>query len=208
MAGKPSSATHDELASALRACRGALIGVALVSSIINLLYLTGSFFMLEIYDRILPSRSVPSLVALAILVAVLYAFQGLLDLVRARVLVRVGASLDESLNGRVFDALVRLPLLAGGKAENMQPLRELDQVRSFMSGLGPAAFFDLPWMPLYLAICFIFHPLIGWTATLGAVLLVILTVLTEVLARKPTRSAAGFGAQRQILAEASRRALG
>src|SRR5688572_23492111 len=207
MAGpRPSiSTTHDELASALRACRGALIGVALVSSVINLLYLTGSFFMLEIYDRILPSRSIPSLVALGILVAVLYAFQGLLDLVRSRVLVRIGSHLDESLNGRVFAALVRLPLLAGGKAANMQPLRELDQVRSFMSGMGPAALFDLPWMPLYLAICFLFHPWIGWTATLGALLLVFLTILTEVMARKPTRSAAGFGAQRQILAEAGRR---
>ena len=205
MAGKASAASHDELASALRACRGALIGIAVVSSVINVLYLTGSFFMLEVYDRVLPSRSVPTLVALAILVAALYAFQGMLDLVRTRVLVRVGAALDETLNNRVFAALVRLPLLAGSKAENMQPLRELDQVRSFTSGMGPAALFDLPWMPLYLAICFLFHPWIGWTATVGGILLVILTILTEVLARDPTRAAAGHGAQRQLLADASRR---
>jgi len=205
MAGKVSATSHDELRSALRACRGALIGIALVSSVINVLYLTGSFFMLEIYDRILPSRSIPSLVALAILVGVLYAFQGILDLVRMRVLVRIGAALDESLSARVFAALVRLPLLAGNKAENTQPLRELDQVRAFTSGVGPAALFDLPWIPLYLGICFLFHPWIGWTATIGGVLLVTLTILTEVLARDPTRAAAGLGAQRQVLAEASRR---
>src|SRR5918998_3573066 len=110
MAGpRPSiSTTHDELASALRACRGALIGVALVSSIINLLYLTGSFFMLEVYDRVLPSQSLPTLVGLAILVAVLYAFQGVLDLIRGRVLVRIASALDENLHGKVFEAVVRL----------------------------------------------------------------------------------------------------
>lgn len=205
MAGKTRSTSHDELAGALRACRSAFLGVGLVSVIINLLYLTGSFFMLEVYDRVLPSQSVPTLVGLAVLVAVLYAFQGLLDLIRGRVLVRIGSSLDESLSGKVFEALVRLPLLGGSKAESMQPLRELDQVRSFMSGMGPAALFDLPWMPFYLAICFLFHPLIGWTALFGALLLVALTILTEVLTRKPTRAAAGFGAQRQVLAEASRR---
>jgi ATP-binding cassette subfamily C protein len=206
MAGNTrSSSSHAQLAAALRACRGAFAGVFLVSIIINVLYLTGSFFMLEVYDRVLPSQSLPTLVGLAVLVAVLYTFQGILDLIRGRVLVRIGAYLDEQLNGRVFEALTRLPLLAGSKGETMQPLRELEQVRSFMSGMGPAALFDLPWMPFYLMVCFFFHPLIGWTATLGALLLVSLALLTEVLTRQPTRAAAGFGAERQMLADASRR---
>jgi ATP-binding cassette subfamily C protein PrsD len=196
---------NRELAAALRACRGAFAGVGLISCIINMLYLTGSFFMLEVYDRILPSRSVPSLIGLAILAGFLFAFQGMLDLVRGRVLIRIGASLDERLNGNVFDALVRLPLLAGSKGESMQPLRELDQVRAFMSGAGPAALFDLPWMPFYLGICFLFHPVIGWTASLGGLVLVLLTALTEYLTRQPSQAAARFGSQRQVLAEASRR---
>lgn len=196
---------NGELAAAFRACRGALVGVGLVSSIINLLYLTGSFFMLEVYDRVLPSRSLPTLVGLAVLVGVLYAFQGLLDLIRSRVLIRIGASIDETLNGPVFRAMVRLPLIAGDRADSVQPLRELDQLRSFMSGMGPAALFDLPWMPIYLAICFVFHPLIGWTATIGAALLVAMTALTEVTTRRPTREAAGFGSARHVLAEAGRR---
>ena len=131
--------------------RHAFLGVGVMSAMINVLYLTGSFFMLEVYDRVLPSRSVPTLVGLAVIAAVLYAFQGVLDVIRGRVLVRIGASLDEALSGRVFDIVVRLPLKTRTAGDGLQPLRDLDQVRAFLSSLGPTALFDLPWMPLYLA---------------------------------------------------------
>src|SRR5882757_6377119 len=155
---------RSELGEALRACRGAFIGVGLMSCIINLLYLTGSIFMLEVYDRVLPSRSVPTLVGL--------------DLIRGRILGRVGTSLDEALNARVFDTIVRLPLTVGGRNEGLQPLRDLDNVRAFLGGQGPSAFFDLPWLPFYLAICFAFHVMIGITALVGAIMLVTLTLFT------------------------------
>src|SRR6185436_9217140 len=103
---------RSELATALGACRAALIGVAVLSGVINVLYLTGSFFMLEVYDRVLPSRSLPTLLGLAVLALVLYAFQGLLDIVRGRILLRIGHSLDEAVSGRVWRILVRLPLIA------------------------------------------------------------------------------------------------
>ena len=105
---------RSELGDALRACRSAFIGVGLMSCMINLLYLTGSIFMLEVYDRVLPSRSIPTLVGLVILAGGLYVAQGILDLIRGRVLVRIGTSLDEALNARVFDTVVRLPLMVGG----------------------------------------------------------------------------------------------
>ena len=197
--------SRGQVEEAFRACRGALIGVALVSSVINILYLTGSFFMLEIYDRVLPSRSMPTLVVLAILAAALYLFQGALDMIRSRVLIRIGASIDEDLHEKVFEAIIRMPLISGPRGEAIQPLRELDQVRAFMSGTGPAALFDLPWLPLYLTICFLFHSYIGWTALLGAVILIVLTVVTDLLARRPTQAAAALGSQRHVLAEASRR---
>src|ERR1700683_2639994 len=95
-----------ELGEALRACRSAFIGVGIMSCMINLLYLTGSLFMLEVYDRVLPSRSVPALVGLAIIAGGLYIAQGLLDLIRARILGRIGTSLDEALNARVFETIV------------------------------------------------------------------------------------------------------
>jgi PrtD family type I secretion system ABC transporter len=196
---------RSELGDALRACRTAFYGVGAISFMINLLYLTGSIFMLEVYDRVLPSRSVPTLVGLALLAGGLYIAQGVLDLIRGRILGRIGTSLDEDLNARVFDTVVRLPLIVGGRNEGLQPLRDLDNLRSFLSGMGPGAFFDLPWLPFYLAICFAFHAMIGVTALIGAIILVSLTVLTEYKSRAPVREAMGLAARRNDLAATSRR---
>lgn len=201
----PQHAPSRELAAALASCRAAFLGVGLLSGVVNVLYLSGSFYMLEVYDRVIPSRSIPTLVGLTLIVAVLYAFQGLLDLIRGRILIRIGTSIDEALNRRVHDALVRLPLRGSPPGDGAQPLRDLDQVRSFLSSAGPTALFDLPWMPLYLAICFAFHPLIGITALAGAVLLVALTLLTEIFTREPAKAAALALVSRHRLAEASRR---
>ena len=129
MAAAPPGVRRSELGDALRACRGAFIGVFMMSCIINLLYLTGSIFMLEVYDRVLPSRSVPTLVGLVVLAGGLYMAQGVLDLIRGRILGRIGTALDEALNARVFDTVVRLPLIVGGRNEGLQPLRDLDNVR-------------------------------------------------------------------------------
>ncbi len=196
---------RSELGDALRACRSAFVGVGVMSCIINLLYLTGSIFMLEVYDRVLPSRSVPTLVGLIVLAAGLYIGQGILDLIRGRILGRIGTSLDEALNARVFDTVVRLPLMVGSRNEGLQPLRDLDNVRAFLGSMGPGAFFDLPWLPFYLAICFAFHVLIGLTALVGAIILVSLTLVTEVMSRQPAREAMGLAARRNDLAAASRR---
>jgi PrtD family type I secretion system ABC transporter len=196
---------RSELGDALRACRSAFIGVGIMSCMINLLYLTGSLFMLEVYDRVLPSRSVPTLVGLIVLAGGLYIAQGVLDLIRGRILGRIGTALDEALNNRVFDIIVRLPLMIGGRNEGLQPLRDLDNVRSFLGGAGPSAFFDLPWLPFYLAVCFAFHVMIGLTALVGAIILITLTVATEFMSRAPAREALGLAARRNDLAATSRR---
>src|SRR5437016_1415999 len=196
---------RSQLGEALRACRNAFIGVGVMSCMINLLYLTGSIFMLEVYDRVLPSRSVPTLVGLVILAGGLYVAQGGLDLIRGRILGRIGTSLDEAINARVFETVVRLPLLVGGRNEGLQPLRDHDNVRSFLGSMGPGAFFDLPWLPFYLAICFLFHWLLGLTALVGAIVLVTLTLITEFMSRKPARDAMTLAARRNDLAAATRR---
>ncbi|MGY3547729.1 PrtD family type I secretion system ABC transporter [Bradyrhizobium sp. USDA 4472] len=196
---------RSELGDALRACRTAFVGVGLMSCMINLLYLTGSIFMLEVYDRVLPSRSIPTLVGLIVLAGGLYMAQGVLDMIRSRILGRVGTALDEALNKRVFDTIVRLPLRVGSRNEGLQPLRDLDNVRSFLGSMGPGAFFDLPWLPLYLGICFAFHVMIGLTALVGAVILVGLTLVTEFLSRRPAKEAMSLAAQRNDLAQSSRR---
>ncbi|MEY9233853.1 PrtD family type I secretion system ABC transporter [Bradyrhizobium japonicum] len=196
---------RSELGDALRACRSAFIGVGLMSCMINLLNLTGSVFMLEVYDRVLPSRSVSTLVGLVVIAGSLYIAQGVLDLLRGRILGRIGTSLDEALNARVFDTVVRLPLLVGNRNEGLQPLRDLDTVRSFLGSMGPGAFLDLPWLPFYLAICFAFHWLLGVTALAGAIVLVTLTLITEYMSRAPAKEAMTLAARRNDLATSSRR---
>ncbi len=201
----PPSSSRSELGSALASCRGAFVGIGLISAMSNVLMLTGALFMLEIYDRVLPSRSVPTLVGLATLAAGLYAAQGILDLIRTRILVRIGSALDETLSGRVYDTILKLPLLIGFQKDGLQPLRDLDCVRSFLSGLGPVALYDLPWMPVFIAVCYFFHPWIGLAALGGAILLIILTLLTEALTRAPSQEATLDAVTRNGLAEASRR---
>jgi ATP-binding cassette subfamily C protein len=203
-ARKPNQ-QRSELAEALSVCRGTFIATGLMSGMSNILMLTGAFFMLEVYDRVLPSRSVPTLIGLVVLGGGLYVALGLLDMIRGRILVRIGNRLDEALSGRVYETIVRLPLKVGQRSDGLQPLRDLDSVRSFLSGAGPGALFDLPWLPIYLVICFLFHPYIGLAALLGAMILAVLTYLTETMTKDPTREATGFAMTRNALAEASRR---
>lgn len=200
-----STLTYSTIREALRSCRGVFVYLGIFSGVINILMLTGSFFMLQVYDRVLPSQSVPTLVGLAILATALYVLQGALELIRGRVSVRIGAHLDQTLSSRVYDALVRLPLKTRGDGDGLQPLRDLDYVRSFLSGGGPAAFFDLPWLPIYLGICFLFHFWIGVTALVGSLVLVVLALLTEFRVRQPTKEAARFAMTRTALAAAGRR---
>jgi ATP-binding cassette subfamily C protein len=195
----------SELRDALRLCWSAFVGVALLSGVINILYLTGSFYMLEVYDRVLPSRSVPTLIGLSVLALTLYAFQGVLDLLRSRILVRIGAALDERLSQRVYDIVVQLPLRTRIPGDGLVALRDLDQIRAFLGSSGPPAMFDLPWMPVYLLICFLFHPWIGIAALVGALILASLTIFTEVMTRNPTRAAMQHAALRNGLADAGRR---
>lgn len=195
----------SEISAFLKSCRRIFWGLAAFSGLSNLLMLTGSFFMLQVYDRVLPGRSIPTLVALLVLATVLYAFQGGLDLVRSRIGVRIGRYFDETLGLRVFDALVRLPLKTRGDGDGLQPLRDLDQVRSFLSGGGPAALFDLPWMPIYLGICFLFHFWIGVTALMGGLVLVAVTILTETRTRGPAKAFSRLAVSRSALAVEGRR---
>jgi len=194
-----------ELAAALASCRGAFVATGLISGMSNVLMLTGAMFMLEVYDRVVPSRSVPTLVGLTILAVGLYVALGLLDMIRSRILIRIGISLDEALSERIYRTIVRLPSIVGLRNDGSGPMRDLDSVRSFLGGLGPVALFDLPWMPVYLGICFAFHFWIGLTATIGAIVLVILTLLTEWLALKPMMTAAKLTQSRNAMLETSRR---
>ncbi|WP_332304241.1 type I secretion system permease/ATPase [Rhizobium sp. GR12] len=185
--------------------KSTFFGVALVSGVVNILALTSPLFMLQVYDRVLASGSLPTLIGLALLALGLYGFQCLLDIIRARVLIRIGEDFDMRYSGKVHDAVVRLPLVNRMPGDGLQPLRDLDNVRGFLSGTGPTAFFDLPWMPLYLGICFLFHFWIGVTALAGAILLISLTILTNIFSQKPIRDTMIENMARNRQLEASRR---
>jgi PrtD family type I secretion system ABC transporter len=191
--------------SIIASCRGAFLGVAVLSGLINLLYLSGSIFMMEVYDRVLPSRSIPTLIGLSIIIVVLYLFQGLFDMLRGRIMARVGAALDEDLSQQIFQGQLSAPLKGRPEGDGQQPLRDLDQLRAFLAGGGPSALFDLPWMPLYLFICFAFHPWLGFAALGGAGVLVVITGLTEVLTKAASKAAVSAALVRNGIAEGARR---
>ena len=202
---KAADLTKSEVASALASCWGAFVGVGLFSGLINLLALTGSFYMLQVYDRVIPSHSVQTLVGLTVIMIALYACNGVFELIRTRVLSRIGLRFDRKLRARVFTAVLLLPIRTGTRGDALQPVRDLDQIRGFLSGAGPTALFDLPWMPLYLGLVYLLHPWLGLMATAGAALLVGLTLLTESRGKAPNQAANQSGAAVNVFGEASRR---
>ena len=194
----------SELRRGLGAYRSAFVGAGALSAVLNILTLSGSFFMLLVYDSVLPSRSGATLMGLVVLITVLYAFQGVLEVLRSRIMVQVGAAADVALSPRVYDLVSRLTLGGRTAEDGLQPLRDLDQLRGFVSGAGLLAFFDLPWLVLYLGICFAFHVLIGLVALAGAILLIGLTLLNDRLTREAVRQASSTAALRNGMAETNR----
>ena len=191
--------------SGLRDSARRMIGIALFSGVINLLMLSGSLYMLQVYDRVIPSRNVATLFGLSLMVLLAYLMQGYLDALRARMLCRVATLFDAGLQDSIQTALATLPLRGVKPMQMQQPLRDLDQVRAFMAGMGPTAFLDMPWIPIFLIALFLFHPAIGMTALFGMFAIVAMTMLTERMSRGAARAAMDGSAQRQVLADAMQR---
>src|SRR5262247_4573727 len=200
----PAAPVHPELAAALRECRSAFWSVAIFSAVVNILMLAGPLYMLQVYDRVLTSRSVQTLIALTILLVGAYAFQALLDVVRSRVVARSAALLDRRLGGLVHDAVVQLAVrrLPG---DAQLPVRDLDQIRTFLTSAGPTAIVDLPWVPFFLIICALIHPWLGVTALVGALILMGMTYMTERASRAQQRALMADSAARAAMVEADRR---
>lgn len=200
-----ASSDANPLKRTLLRSKDLFIAVGLFSGVINLLALTGSFYMLQVYDRVLPSNSVSTLAGLTILMALLYVANGLLDFIRVRIMSRVGVRVDNDVRATVFQAVRLLPLKFRKSGDGLQPIRDLDTIRGFFSGLGPTALCDLPWVPVYLFIVFLLHPALGLFSLCGALLLIALTLLTERTTREPTSSAVSSASARFAFGEEARR---
>lgn len=196
--------SDDPVTLGLRASVRRLAGIAVFSGVINLLTLSGSLYMLQVYDRVIPSRSVATLLGLSLIVLFAYLLQGYFDALRMRMLTRVGALFDAGLQEPIHLALASLPLRGASSTLVQQPLRDLDQIRVFLSGMGPTAFLDMPWIPIFLIALFLFHPVIGIAATLGAAAIVAMTMAAERRSAGPANVAMQGAIERQTLADATR----
>ena len=200
-----ATAADDPVSRGLQASARKMIGIALFSGVINLLMLSGSLYMLQVYDRVIPSRNIATLVGLSLMVLFAYLMQGYFDALRARMLCRVATLFDVGLQDSIHTALATLPLRGARPMVMQQPLRDLDQIRAFMSSMGPTAFLDMPWIPLFLIGLFLFHPAIGLTAVLGLVGIIAMTLVTDRVSRSAARATMDSNAQRQVLADTTQR---
>ncbi|MDD5319902.1 MAG: type I secretion system permease/ATPase [Methylococcales bacterium] len=169
----------SDLEEALKLCKGAFMSAAGFSMIINLLQLVPTIYMLQLYDRVVPTGNRSTLLMLTLIVIVLFLTMGALEWVRSQILVRVSSRLETLLNERLFQVAFIQSLYTGGQKASSQPLDDLTSLRQFMTGSGLFAFFDVPWMPVYIAVMFIFHPLYGWAAVATSIILIIIAIIQE-----------------------------
>ncbi len=196
---------HPELIRARRAGRFFILCVFLFSIFVNLLMLTGPLFMLQVYDRVLGSRSEETLVALFLLVGALYVLMAILDYARGRVLARFGARFQESLDERVFGAVMKRSLLPRERSAPATGLRDIETIQGTLATPAFLAIFDLPWAPIFFAAIFIFHPILGWLGIAGGVILVFLTILNQWLTKRKVIEAQTSSARAHNFADHARK---
>lgn len=195
---------RPRLTRVLAHARRALIAVCVISGVLNVVLLGGSIYMMLVYDFVLPSSRIPTLVGLAVMVTFIYAIQGSLDFIRGRLLMHFGAALDTDLSPDVHK-MVSMLVRTKMDGDPLQPVRDLDQLRGFLSGPGPATLADLPWMFLFIGFLFLLHPYLGWTVLVGGVILIFMTYLTERLTVEKSKQVILVGQRRLKIAEVTRR---
>jgi len=179
LAAAPKRNGADELRAALNESRAAFVAIGIFSFFVNMLVLTGSLYSLQIYDRVLTSRSEPTLVVITLLLVALYAIMGVLDHMRGRMAARIGARFQSKLEMRVFRVAIDRTMLSSQGINASTALRDLDSVQRTLSSPAVFSIFDIPWTPVFVVIIFIFHPLMGVVALVGGLILVALTWLNQ-----------------------------
>lgn len=181
-----------------------LFSVGLFSIFVNILMLTGPLFMLQVYDRVLSSRSLETLTALFILVVLLYTFMGLLDYARGRVMARFGARFQAYLDESVFRATIKHAIIESERSKPSNGLHDIEAIQALLSTPTAFAVFDIPWTPLFIGAIFIFHPMLGWMAVAGGIFLLLITALNQMTTKKKVLNAAIKSAQSHAFAENAR----
>ncbi len=194
----------SELRQSLRASWRLFVSSFIFSIFVNALMLTGPIYMLQVYDRVIGSRSRETLFALTILVAFLYLMMGVLDYARGRVMARAGARFQALLDYRVFSAVLKQAGLAAGRLGPNTGLRDLEAVQRLFSSPALFAVFDVPWTPIFLLGIFIFHPWLGYLAVGGGILLVFITFLNQIMTKRAVAAANMATAQADQFADAAR----
>jgi len=195
---------RSELGQALHACSGYFVAAGLFSAAINILYLASPLYMLQVYDRVLSSSSVPTLLMLTLALVIALLAMAMLDNIRARILIRVGIRLDRLLARRVMSAMVREANSLQGSARG-QPLRDFDSFRQFITGSGVYTLFDAPWAPIFILVIALLHPVLGLCALVFAAVLLCLAVLNEYRVRAPLLEGGEAAARNYAFTEASLR---
>ncbi|MBB1485308.1 type I secretion system permease/ATPase [Oceanospirillum sediminis] len=193
------SKVAEDLRGALKASKRGFIAAGFFSLFINLLMLTAPLYMLQVYDRVVASRSLETLAFLTIIMVFMFAVMGTLEWVRSRILVRVGNQIDRYLSQRVYAAMFEMGVRNPAQ-RSAQPLNDLTSIRQFMTGNGLFAFFDAPWMPIYIGLLFLFHPAFGWFAIGAGVILFTVAILNERTTRERLKEASGESVKANALA--------
>jgi ATP-binding cassette subfamily C protein len=191
---------REELRATRKQSRALYWVVGVFSVFANLLMLTGPIYMLQVYDRVLSSRSVETLVALSVLVLFLYTMMALLDFARGRIMGRVGARFQAALDRRVFDAVIRKSAVQPDE-RTATGLRDLEAVQRLMTSPVLLALFDLPWTPLFIAAIWVFHPWLGTLALVGGAILVAVTLINQIVTRRPSGQAGMAGMQADTVSD-------
>jgi ATP-binding cassette subfamily C protein len=202
---EPARAQTDIVLQTLGRLKSGWLHVAAFSVVSNLLMLTGSIYMMQVYDRVLSSRSIATLAAVSAIVLAAYALQAVLDHLRLKILGRMGAALDAQLAPLTIKAVLSPTLRATPRLAGAHPVRDLDAVRGFLASMGPTAIIDLPFTPIFLVVCFALHPTLGWLALMGVVVIVTLTLLVDRRTMNAGELLGQSAAEQALLIDAGRR---
>jgi len=198
---RPGGNKESEIRAALAKLRGGFGAIVALSAFINLLTITGSLYLMLVYDRVLPAQSLPTLFSVFALILIAYAFYGVFDVMRSKMLADVAASLDRSLSGRVQAIEARIALERPEAKEQVSPVRDLDQLRAFIASAGPPALIDLPWILLFLIILTAVHYWLGVVTLVGMLGLAALTLVAERVSGRHVAAVAQAAAKRRLLAD-------